>query len=215
MQTEHQTKPDENLASARESFSARLLTDPQFQECVAITQIVGREIRRSGKFKDKLGDYAYALARSERFDAMKAETILRDVFKETSGMTMNQMREKLVKNEEAITDDQRQAFYDRACDIGDLMEKGDKLSFHRVWAGQAQELAQEFSITDVAAKRIMSEEFKAAEGSELYDWGKELDEQFYRPQIEAEKAEREAGQSKTRTRGSNGRSRRPSRNGPR
>lgn len=37
----------------------------------------------------------------------------------------------------------------------------------------------------------MSEEFNAAEGSQLHEWGKELDEQFYRPQVEAEKSQRE------------------------
>ncbi|MCF6301875.1 MAG: hypothetical protein L3J13_01515 [Devosiaceae bacterium] len=190
--------------SARESFSARLLTDPQFDECMAITNIIGREIRRSGKFKDKLGDYAYALSRSEKFDAAKAETILRDLFKECTGQSMNQMREKLVKGEETISDDHRQKAYQSACDIGDLMENGDKLTFHRAFATQAQNLAREFGITDIAAKRIMSDEFKGAEGSSLYDWGKELDEKFFRPQIDAEKQQRKPKRS------SNARARRSS-----
>lgn len=207
--------------SVRESFSARLLTDSQFDECMAITNIIGREIRRSGKFKDKLGDYAHALARSEKFDAAKAETILRDLFKERTGQSMNQMREKLVKGEEAITDDHRQKAYQGACDISQMMEQGDKLSFHRACSGQAQILAKEFAITDSAAKRIMAEEFNAAEDAKLYDWGKELEEQFFRPQIEAEKQQREEsrsgnGRAKTRSAGSNtGRSRQRSRNGPR
>lgn len=196
--------------SVRESFSARLLTDAQFDECMAITNIIGREIRRSGKFKDKLGDYAYALARSEKFDAAKAENILRDLFKEHAGQSMNQMREKLVKGEEAISDDHRQQAYQFACDIGDLMENGDKLSFHRAFASQAQGLAREFGITDAAAKRIMSDEFNAAEDSKLYDWGKELDEQLFRPQIDAEKQQRESkgsGNSHTRTRSNANRTR--------
>ncbi|WP_158585238.1 hypothetical protein [Oceaniradius stylonematis] len=51
----------------------------------------------------------------------------------------------------------------------------------------------------------MSEEFNAAEGSQLHEWGKELDEQFYRPQVEAEKSQREQTpqarrQNRTRTR---------------
>ena len=174
----------------RESFSARLLTDPQFDECMAITNIIGREIRQSGTFKEKLGDYSYAFARSQKLDAAKAETILRDLFKERTGQSMNQMREKLVKGEEKISDEQRQKAYQQACDIGDLMEQGDKLTFHRTLATQAQSLAKEFGITDNAAKRIMSDEFNAAENSKLYDWGKELDEQIFRPQIDAEKQQR-------------------------
>ncbi|WP_210208751.1 hypothetical protein, partial [Rhodoplanes roseus] len=34
----------------------------------------------------------------------------------------------------------------------------------------------------------------------LFEWGKELDERFYRPQIEAEKAEREAQRSQEKSR---------------
>jgi len=47
----------------------------------------------------------------------------------------------------------------------------------------------------------MSEEFNAAEDAKLYDWGKELNEQFFRPQIEAEKAERKTSQSQKQSSG--------------
>jgi len=156
------------------------------------------------------------MARSEKFDAVKAETILRDLFRERTGQSMNQMREKLVKGEEAISDDQRQQAYKHACDIGEMVEKGDKLTFHRALSGQTQIIAKEFGITDAAARAIMAEEFNAAENSKLYDWGKELDEQFFRPQIEAEKVERETGRKKSQqTSLSNIRRRAPSRSGPR
>ena len=213
MQNHHDPKEAMRLATARESFSGRLLTDPQFSEAIAITGIIEREIKRSGAFKEKLGDYAYAFSRTEKFDAMKAETVLRDLFKERTGQTMNQMRENLVEREQSLSDDQRQQAYQAACDIAPMMEQGDKMAFHRACSTQAQKLAEEFGITDAAARRTMSEEFKAAEGIELYDWGKELDEQFYRPQIEAEKAEREKpaqGRTKTATR-----TRGPVRAGPR
>ena len=182
--------PDVNNANVRESFSARMLTDPQFDECMAITSIIGREIRHSGTFKEKLGDYSYAFARSQKMDATKAETIVRDLFKERTGQTMNQMREKLIKGEEKISDDHRQKAYQSACDISNLMEQGDKLTFHRTLTTQAQSLAKDFGITDKAARRIMSDEFNKAEGTKLYDWGKELDEQIFRPQIDAEKNKR-------------------------
>lgn len=182
----------DRLSSARESFSGRLLTDAQFDEAIALTGILEREIRKSGAFKDKLGDYAHAFARTERFDAMKAETILRDLFKERTGQSMNQMREALAEREKTITDDHRGAAYQRACEIGQMIEHGDKMSFNRAYANQASRLAREIGITDAAAKGLMKEEFKAVEGAELHDWGKELEEQFYRPQIEAEKQQRDA-----------------------
>jgi hypothetical protein len=199
MDTTYTKKEQEGVARARESFSGRLLTNAQFDEAMAITGIVEREIQRSGTFKEKLGDYAYAFARTERFDAMKAESIIRDLFKERAGQTMNEMREGLLEREQKLTDVQRQKAYEAACDIGDMMEKGDKLTSHRACSMQAEGLARDFDITDAGARRTMADEFNAAEGMELNEWGKELDEKFYRPQIEAEKAEREK-QSQTRTR---------------
>ena len=180
----------ERIARARESFSGRLLTDAQFGEAMAIARIIHREIRKSGSFKDKLGDYANAFARTERFDAVKADTIIRDLFRERYGQTMNQMREDLAKREERISDDMRAAAYQAACAIGDRVDKGDKLTFFRAMTTEAQSLAGAFGITDAAARRLMAEEFKAIEGTELADWGKELDERYYKAQIEAEKVGR-------------------------
>jgi hypothetical protein len=187
------------LTAARESFSGRLLTEPQFEEAIAITKIVEREIMKSGAFKDKLGDYAYAFARSEKFDAMKAETIVRDLFKERTGQTMNGLREKLADAEKNLTDEQRQRGYECACAVGDMIETGKKMSFARAYAHQAEGLAGELGVTDAAAKTLMKDEFKAIEKTELYDWGKQLEEQFYRPQIEAETREREAAQARSQT----------------
>ncbi|MBB4305128.1 hypothetical protein GGD81_004196 [Rhodobium orientis] len=193
-------KENERVASARESFSGRLLTDRQFDEAMAITGIIEREIVKSGAFKDKLGDYSYAFARSERFDTAKAETVLRDLFKERTGQSMNDMRKEFAERAEKLTDEQRQGAYQYAVDIGVMVENGDKLSFNRAFAHQSQTLGQELSITDAYAKSLMIEEFRAVENAELFEWGKELDERFYRPQIEAEKAEREAQRSQEKSR---------------
>ena len=179
----------------------------QFDEAIALTAIIEREIARTGAFKDKLGDYSFAFARSERFDAPKAETILRDLFKERTGHTMNQMRETYADRLEKLTDDQRASAYQYASEIGDMMEGGVKLSFNRAVAHQSQQLASNLGITDAAARSLMAEEFEAAENQTLWDWGKELDEQFYRPQIEAEKAEREQSRSQGRSSQDGGRSR--------
>lgn len=199
MNTTETTKMN-TLAAARESFSGRLLTGPQFEEAIAIPQIVEREIQKTGAFKDKLGDYAYAFARSERFDAMKAETIVRDLFKERTGMTMNALREKFAKREETISDADRQKAYDHACAVGDMIEAGKKMSFARAYAHQAEALSRQLGTTDAFAKTLMKDEFKAVEKTELYDWGKQLEEKFYRPQIEAEAKEREASQVRDQSR---------------
>lgn len=180
-------KEQQRVAEARESFSGRLLTDAQFDEAIAVTGVIEREIRKSGAFKEKLGDYAYAFSRSEKMDAAKAETVLRDLFKARTGQSMNQMREAFAEREEKLTATQKKPAYDYAIAVGDMIEKGNKISFNRAFAHQGQEMANELGITDAGAKRLMKEAFTDARGGDLYDWGKELEEKFYRPQIEAER----------------------------
>ena len=90
-------KEQERMLEARESFSGRLLTDAQFDEAMALTGIIEREIKKNGAFKEKLGDYAHAFSRTEHFVSAKAETVVRDLFKARTGMTMNQMREELME----------------------------------------------------------------------------------------------------------------------
>jgi hypothetical protein len=182
----------ERLQQARASFSGRLLSNPQFDEAVTITRILEREILRSGAFKEKLADYAHAYARTENFDTAKAETILRDLFRSSTGRSMNQLREELVAREEALPQEAGQQALEHALGVGAMIETGDKITFHRAFAHQGEALARSLGITDAAAKRLMREEFQAAEQADLYEWGKHLEEEFYRPQIEAERAEAEA-----------------------
>ena len=51
-------------------------------------------------------------------------------------------------------------------------------------------MATELSITDLAAKKLMSEQYEAQEGHEFYEAGKQVEDKFYTPQIEAEKRSR-------------------------
>ena len=176
----------EKLAEARESFSGRLLSDSQFEEAIAITRIIEREINKSGAFKDKLGDYAYAMARTERMDALKAETVVRDLFKARTGQTMNQMREQLAAREEKLPKDALEKAYNSIMQAGAHVQSGEKITFYRAFAFEAQQLGAELGITDAAAKSLMRESFKQAENKDVFEWGKELDETYYRPQIEAE-----------------------------
>lgn len=177
---------EKRMAEARESFSGRLLTDAQFEEAMAITRIIEREIAKSGSFKDKLGDYAYAMARTEKMDAVKAETTIRDLFKARTGQTMNQMREKLAQREEKLPKDAVEKAHMHIARIGERVQHGDKMTFYRAYAFEAQDLGMDLEITDAAAKNLMRETFKQAEKREIFEWGKELDETYFRPQIEAE-----------------------------
>ncbi len=190
MTTTPKTNEDTRLQEARESFSGRLLTDAQFEEAIAITRIIEREIGKSGTFKDKLGDYSYAMSRTERMDAVKAETIIRDLFKSRTGQTMNQMREKFAEREKNLPKDVKDKAYEHAARIGEHVSTGNKMTFFRASAIEAQVLGEALGITDAAAKMLMREAFKETEGSELNEWGKELDETYYRPQIEAEAQQR-------------------------
>ena len=183
----YEPKEQERVLAARESFSGRLLTDAQFDEAMAVTGIVEREILKNGAFKEKLGDYAHAFARTENFDAVKAETILRDLFKARTGQSMNQMRETLAEREDKLPPQKKALGREYAAAVGAMIREGDKISFNRAFSHQAQSLAGELGITDAGAKRLMKDEFKAAEGREFYEWGKEIESKYYRPQIEAEK----------------------------
>jgi hypothetical protein len=191
MNDQTQPKEKERLTAARESFSGRLLTNTQFEDVGAIVGIIARGIDATGAFKDQLGDYAYALARTQNFDPSRAETILRDVFKEMTGQTMNQRREALADRETKIGEESRELVADRIEAMAKAIREGNKMTFHRAYAQEAQVLAEDLGVTHVAAKRFMKEEFQAREKSDLYDWGKELEDRYYRPQIDAEKAERQ------------------------
>lgn len=180
----------ERIAPGRESFSGRLLGDTLFREFDLSTHVVEGEIHHSGTFKECLGDYAYMIAKRHKMDAQRAENIIRDLYKERVGETMNQTREGLMKREEALTDDERAMGYEHAMRIGERVEHGDKIAFSRAYSAEAGAMATNLGITQSAARKIMAQEFEAAENTQLRDWGKELDAQYFQPQIEAEKAER-------------------------
>ena len=106
---------------------------------------------------------------------------------------MNALRETLAEREKQVSDKDRSRALEVAYGIGDLIERGPMISFRRAYAHQAEGLAGELGVTDAAAKTLMKDEYKAAERSELYDWGKELEQRFYRPQVEAEQRRRDQG----------------------
>ena len=196
------------VTKIRESFSARLLTDPQFEEFASICGILHREIHRSGSFIEKLETYAFAVSRAEKgINAAKADTILRDIFKGLFGQSLDQLRKQLLKTQEELDEEQVSVGLDFAYatlqQIEDSAQEaksadgsarpGTKaVPFYRAYAEQAALMATELGITDVFAKKLISEQFEAAEAREFYEEGKQFEDKFYRPQIEAEKRNRES-----------------------
>jgi len=179
------------VQAARDSYSGRLLSDPHFNEAMMITGIVEKEIQATGRFKEVLNEYSAAFAHTKKnLSVVNSETIIRDLFKERTGLSMNELRESFQKREEGLTEEQRKAAFPYAAEIGPMIENGDKISFNRAFSHQAKDYATKLNITDLGAKRIMSEQFEAVKGEKLYDWGKEKEKEFYRPQIEAEKQAR-------------------------
>ncbi len=199
MNTIYEPQDSGAVAQCRDSFNALYLTDPQFEEFISICTIIKREIHKSGSFIEKLENFAFAVSKSEKYISVnKAETTIRDLFKEMFGVTMNQVREQLAKNFDELTEDQRSLAYEFAKAALTMVEEGDKMPFHRAFAHQASIFANELSITDYAAKKLMSEQFQVQEEREFYEVGKQVEDKFYRPQIEAEKRQRDARRGYTR-----------------
>lgn len=188
------------LLDARNSFTGKTLTASQFDESWAIAGVMEREIRKTGSFRDKLTDYAHAFARSEKFDQLKGETILRDMFKSRYGVTMNAMRESLMEREKIIAESSHEGVLDKARSIADLIKVGDTMPFYRAYDHAAVDIAQKHNITESGAKSLMKEAFAKAEGRELYDAMKDVEKEFHEPARQAEQAARQQTKSKSQSR---------------
>lgn len=189
---------DDRKAEARQSFTGRTLTASQFDEAWALSGIVAREIEKSGSFRDKLSDYAHAFSRTERFDTLKGEDIVRDIFKARYGQTMNQMREGLMVRESDIEQAIDPDALRHAHSVADLIREAPTMPFYRAYDQAAVAFAAEFGITEAGAKEMMKAAFAAQEGRELYEAGKEAEEQYHKPA--REEAERSESRSFSRSR---------------
>ncbi|MEM7530451.1 MAG: hypothetical protein AAF416_22930 [Pseudomonadota bacterium] len=186
------------VQAARDSFSGKTLTDGQFKEAWALTSVLRGEIDRSGSFKETLVDYAHAFARGQRFDALRGETIIRDIYQGRYGETLNATRERLIGAEENLPETARTRALVCAETIGALIQKAPTQPFYRAYDRAAVTLAGELKITQAGAKALMKEAYQAKHGRELYEVGKELEEAYHRPVREAEIAARKAEQSPSR-----------------
>jgi len=192
---------------ARESFSGRILTNHQYRKADAFTDIIKSQIHYSGTFKENLDDLSYAFSRTEKFDVSRAENTLREIFKLKNGQSMNEMRTELINREEQLQLDETlfQQVTEKTQEIEPMIRHGDKINFNRAYTEKAGELAFNLGITNAGARRLMTDAYREQNDGELYDWGKGLEEQYYRPQIETEAKERKANRSDAQSNGySNG-----------
>lgn len=151
-----------------------------------------RGIRKSGTFKEKLGDYSYAFARAEKFDVMKGESIIRDQFKARYGLSMNDLRKELGEREAALLPASKEDALMHARQIDKLIfdaASGNTMPFYKAFDHVGGALAEKLDITESGAKRLMKEVYHEIEGRDLYDTGKALEEKYYRPKRDAERAE--------------------------
>ncbi|MEL6313530.1 MAG: hypothetical protein AAFQ60_05720 [Pseudomonadota bacterium] len=190
---------EDQMQAARKSFSGKTMTDTQIKKAMGIADVIQAEIQRSGSFKGDLTDYAHAFARDEKFDALRGETMIRDIFTARHGMSMNQMREGLLEAEQNLPETARTRGLACADAIGDLIQKAPTQPYYQAYERAGTTLAKELGITQNAAKSLMSEVFEQKHGKELYAHGKEVEEAYHKPVREAEIAARKAEKLQSQT----------------
>lgn len=191
---------DDPTQAARETFNGRGLTETQFQKAWAISSILHAEIQARGTFKEALTDYTHVFSRGEKFDAMRGEAILRDIFGGRYGQTMNQVREGLKAAEDALPETARERALTCAETIEELIQAAPTQPYYKAHDRAVVSLSTELGITQSSAKTLMSEAFEAKHGKELYAHGKEVEEAYHKPVREAEIASRKAEKLQTRER---------------
>jgi len=193
-------KEGQRAIDARESYSGRGLTDSQFEEAWAITGVVARGIKKTGSFHEKLTDYAHAFARTEKFDAMKSEVVIRDLFKARYEQTPNQLREKLLAQEKEPSPEIKEEALTYARQIEPLIKDGETLPFFRAYDRVGIAFAERTGITETAAKKLMTDTYREVERRELYETGKALEAKYHTPKREAERSARETAREAGPTR---------------
>lgn len=187
------------LAAARETFSGKSMTETQIIQANAIATILHAEIHRSGSFREGLTDYAHAFARNQKFDALKAEAMIRDAYSARQGQTLNQTREALLAATENLPDNVQTRALAAAETIGPLISDEQTRPFYQAYDMAAMTLASDLGVTQSKAKTLKREAFKAHDGRDLYDAGKEIEEAYHRPARQAEIATRKAEQTQSRS----------------
>lgn len=133
---------------ARESFTGRRLTDGQFTEAYNVVGIFDREIQKSGSFVEKLTDYAHAFARSQKFDAVRGEMILRDLYSARFGQSMNQTREALLEREVEVKERGSGQALNYARSIEGMIKDGPTMPFYQAYDRAAVAMSRSLRITE-------------------------------------------------------------------
>lgn len=183
--------------SPRNSYIGRTLTESQWDIATDVASIINRQIQKTGSFREALTDYAHAFSRSEKFDAAKGEIIIRDVFAAQYGQTMNALRETLVNNEKNLPESAREQAIQYARQTLDSIAKGETEPFFKAYDRESNKLALALNITESGAKKIMVESYRAIEGRELYESGKELEELHHKPKVDEARTERKNTRSQS------------------
>ena len=183
------------ILNPRNSEVAKTLTEAQYVIAVGVANVINYHIQKTGSFRDALTDYAHAFARSEKFDAMKGEIIIRDVYKEQYGRTMNAAREALLENAKNLPETAREQALQAARKTLDKISQGEIEPFYRAYDREGSILARTLNVTESGAKQLMVESYRAVEGRELYETGKELEEQHHKPKVDEARQERAKARS--------------------
>ncbi|MEL7174139.1 MAG: hypothetical protein AAFN05_14385 [Pseudomonadota bacterium] len=188
------------LAAARNSAVGRTLTEAQFAEAWAIAGIMDDTIRATGTFRDKLTDMAHAYSRTQKFDTMKGEIILRGLYEARFGRSLNDYREQLKEREDGIDGSYAQTELEAARKVVSMIDGDDATPFYLAHDRQSARLADTLDITQAAAKRRMAEAYRSAEGRELYEDGKAAEVRSYKPEERAPANSRTEGRARRRSR---------------
>lgn len=187
-----------NRREARNGFTGKTLTNSQFDEAWANSEVIKRAIDKTGSFIEKLTDYSHAFSRTERFDQLRGESIIRDVFRDRYGQSMKQMRESLLEREATLPENARAKALQQARQIQPLIRDGDTMPFYRAYDVTSDALAGHLQITARGAKELMKSIYKETEGRELYDAGKTWEKTYHEPVKEAARQERAANRNQAK-----------------
>ena len=185
---------------ARESETGWTLTEGQFRDAWALAGMIEGTIRQSGSFRDRLIDFAHAWARAEKFDAVKGEMIIRDIFEARHGMAMNALRERLKAREEEVRENRGPEPLKHARAALDAIPAGNTKPFYKAYDDAGLSLARQLDITVTGAKLLIKQDYAAAENRDFYAEGKRLEAEHHLPKREAADARHEAHRAQSRPR---------------
>jgi len=178
----------------RNNSNDNFLTNNQRDEADGIAGIMRREIHKSGRFKDRLNQYAFTFALGQRFDQFRAEIILRDQYEAKYGEDMKQTLDGLLEREAVLRENGQDQALHHARSVCDMIQSGDTMPFYRAYDNAAVSMAEQHGITESGAKSLMKAAFRETEGRELYDVGQDLQKEFHEPKREAARLARTAKQ---------------------